>query len=59
MAEIDPEPVDAVLMTVDPNVNSVGVVTLPNEKRASFRVRPIYYGKPSSIAHRRTGGTAD
>ena len=49
----------SVLMTLDPNVNSVGVVTLPDEKVAQFRVRPIYYGKASNIATRTTGGTAD
>jgi hypothetical protein len=57
--KLDSSPDYTVLMTVDPNVNSVGVVTLPNEKRASFRVRPIYFGKPSPVAHRTTGGTAD
>jgi hypothetical protein len=45
----------SVAMTVDPNVNSVGVVTLPTERKASFRVRPIYYRASSNVAHQKTG----
>jgi hypothetical protein len=44
-----------VAAVLDPDVNSFGLVTLPNEKRASFRIRAFYYGKPSNVAHRTTG----
>ncbi|HEU4422581.1 MAG TPA: fibronectin type III domain-containing protein [Pilimelia sp.] len=40
---------------LDPDVNSFGLVTLPNEKTASFRVRAFYFGAPSNVAHQRTG----
>jgi hypothetical protein len=40
---------------LDPNITSVGLVTLPNEKKASYRVRAFYYGESSNIAHQKTG----
>jgi len=40
---------------LDPDVNSFGLVTLPNEKIASFRVRAFYFGEPSNVAYQRTG----
>jgi hypothetical protein len=40
---------------LDPDINSFGLITLPNEKKASFRVRAFYYGKSSNVAHQMTG----
>lgn len=51
----DNSPDYRVAMTVDPNINSVGVVALPEERKASFRVRPIYYRTMSNVAHKVTG----
>jgi hypothetical protein len=42
---------------LDPNVNSVGLVTLPSEKEATYRIRAFYYGPASNIAHQTTGDT--
>jgi hypothetical protein len=57
LIEIKPEssPDYSVAMTVEPDINSVGVVTLPTERKASFRVRPVYYGAASNVAHLKTG----
>src|SRR6266498_2832359 len=44
-----------VTAVLDPDINSVGLITLPEEKTASFRVRAFYYGKPTNIAHQTTG----
>ncbi|MGW7357951.1 hypothetical protein ACWGI0_15305 [Streptomyces sp. NPDC054802] len=40
---------------LDPDVNSLGLVTLPHQKRASYRVRAFFYGPPSGVAHQHTG----
>ncbi|BBJ40070.1 hypothetical protein SSPO_027880 [Streptomyces antimycoticus] len=40
---------------LDPDINSFGLITLPNEKRASYRVRPVTYGERSNIARLTTG----
>jgi hypothetical protein len=40
------------------DVNSYGLVTLPSEKRASYRVRAFYYGAPSNVAQQTTGQSA-
>jgi Fibronectin type III domain len=40
---------------LDPNITLVGLITLPNEKKASYRVRAFYYGESSNIAHEKTG----
>jgi hypothetical protein len=40
---------------LDPDVTSFGLVKLPREKAASYRVRPFYYGTASDLAARRTG----
>jgi hypothetical protein len=45
-----------VAATLDPDVNSFGLVTLPNEKHAAYRVRAYYYGPPSTVVHETTGG---
>ncbi|MEZ0074219.1 hypothetical protein [Planotetraspora sp. GP83] len=44
-----------VAAVLDPDVNSFGLITLPEEKHASFRVRAFYYGPPSNVAHQTTG----
>lgn len=43
------------IAVLDPDVESFGLITLPNEKTASYRVRAFYYGRPSNLAHRTTG----
>lgn len=45
-----------VVQVLDPRVNACGVATLPDEKRAAYRVRAFYYGDRSAIAHATTGG---
>jgi hypothetical protein len=45
----------AVVDVLDPNVTAVGLVTLPTEKHADYRVRAFWYGTPSNIATRTTG----
>ncbi len=45
-----------VAAVLDPDVNTYGLVTLPNEKHASYRVRAFYYGPASNIAQQTTGG---
>ena len=40
---------------LDPNVSGCGLVTLPNEKHAWYRVRPFYYGPQSNVVHQTTG----
>ncbi|WP_020671807.1 fibronectin type III domain-containing protein [Amycolatopsis nigrescens] len=44
-----------VTAVLDPDVNSFGLITLPNEKRAEYRVRAYYYGPSSNVVHHRTG----
>ncbi|GAA4103179.1 fibronectin type III domain-containing protein [Nonomuraea soli] len=46
---------ERVLALLDPDVNAFGIVTLPEEKRASYRVRALYYGPPSNLATQTTG----
>jgi hypothetical protein len=45
-------------MALDPDVNSVGLMALPTERRAWFRVRAFVYGESSGVAHRTTGQVA-
>ncbi|MFD1147145.1 fibronectin type III domain-containing protein [Saccharothrix hoggarensis] len=40
---------------LDPDVRSFGLITLPTEKTAAYRVRAYYHGAPSTVAHQRTG----
>lgn len=40
---------------LDPDVTSFGLITLPDEKAATFRVRPFRFGPPSNVTHQRTG----
>jgi hypothetical protein len=44
-----------VIAQLDPDITSFGLVKLPHEKAASYRVRPFYYGSASNLAGRRTG----
>jgi hypothetical protein len=44
-----------VAAVLDPDVNAYGLVTLPEEKRAEYRVRAFSYGPPSNLAHQTTG----
>ena len=48
----------SVAAVVDPDKNSFGLVTLPSERHAAFRVRAFYYGKPSNVVQRTTGAEA-
>ncbi|MGW0203511.1 hypothetical protein, partial [Nonomuraea sp. NPDC003201] len=38
-----------------PDVNAFGLVTLPEERHASYRVRAFRYGPPSNVVRRTTG----
>lgn len=40
---------------LDPDINSFGLITLPEEKRASYRVRAFLYGEQSNVVHLTTG----
>ncbi|GAA2828155.1 fibronectin type III domain-containing protein [Crossiella cryophila] len=40
---------------LDPNINSFGLVTLPEERTAAYRVRAFYYGPASNVVELRTG----
>jgi hypothetical protein len=45
-----------VVAVLDPDVNTFGLVTLPDEKHATYRVRAYYYGPSSPPATVRTRG---
>ncbi|MEV0780578.1 fibronectin type III domain-containing protein [Streptomyces sp. NPDC050428] len=38
-----------------PDINTFGLITLPEEKRASYRVRAFVYGEQSNVVHLTTG----
>lgn len=44
-----------VVAVLDPDVNAFGLVTLPSERTASYRVRAYEFGQASTVAHRTTG----
>ena len=44
-----------VAAVLDRDVNAYGLVTLPTEKHASYRVRAFYLGPPSNVVHETTG----
>ncbi|QUQ71592.1 fibronectin type III domain-containing protein [Kutzneria sp. CA-103260] len=46
----------SVVAVVDKNINSFALITLPDEKQASYRVRAYYYGPSSNVVMRKTGG---
>jgi hypothetical protein len=58
LLEIRPEgaPGFAVAGVLDPDVNAFGLVTMPNEKNATYRIRPYRFGEPTNTAHQKTGG---
>ncbi|MFI6340561.1 fibronectin type III domain-containing protein [Streptomyces sp. NPDC050535] len=43
------------LVVLDPDINSTGLITLPTEKRASYRVRAFSYGELSNTVRLTTG----
>lgn len=43
------------LVVLDPDVNSTGLITLPEEKQASYRVRAFTYGELSNVVRLTTG----
>ncbi|MBP2325233.1 hypothetical protein JOF56_005618 [Kibdelosporangium banguiense] len=57
LLEIKPDgaPDFVVSGVLDPDVNAFGMVTLPNEKKATYRVRPYRFGEPTNTAHQTTG----
>lgn len=42
---------------LDPDINSFGLITLEDEKRATYRVRAFRYGGRSNVVHLRTGAS--
>ncbi|RZQ59463.1 fibronectin type III domain-containing protein [Amycolatopsis suaedae] len=57
LVEIRPrgKPEFSVAAVLDANITSFGLITLPDEKVATFRVRPYVYGAQSNVAQVRTG----
>src|SRR5205814_2833748 len=45
----------SVAAVLDPDVSAFGLVTLPDEKHASYRVRAFCYGPSSNLARQATG----
>jgi hypothetical protein len=45
----------SVVAVLDPDVTAYGLTTLPDEKHASYRVRPFRYGRPSNVISCTTG----
>ena len=43
------------VVVLDPDVNSTGLITLPTEKQASYRVRAFTYGERSNVVRLTTG----
>ncbi|MBF8187180.1 fibronectin type III domain-containing protein [Nonomuraea sp. K274] len=44
-----------VVAALDPDINAVGLITLPEERHAAYRVRAFRYGPPSNVVNRTTG----
>ncbi|WP_394621144.1 fibronectin type III domain-containing protein [Lentzea sp. JNUCC 0626] len=44
-----------VAVQLDPDTTSYGVITLPDEKTATYRVRAFRFGAPSNLTHQTTG----
>jgi len=57
LLELRPEgaPEFGVVALIDPDMNSFGLITLPNEKHAAFRIRAFYYGPASNVAKATSG----
>jgi hypothetical protein len=51
----DGAPEFGVVALIDRDMNSFGLITLPNEKRAAFRIRAFYFGRPSNTAKMTSG----
>ncbi|MBB5894206.1 fibronectin type III domain-containing protein [Kutzneria kofuensis] len=45
-----------VVAVLDKDINSFALITLPDEDKASYRVRAFYYGPSSNVVTRKTGG---
>jgi hypothetical protein len=45
----------SVAAVLDRDINSYGLIILPGEKKATYRVRAFYYGVPSNVVHLKTG----
>lgn len=45
-----------VVAALDPDVNAFGLVTLPEERQATYRVRAFRHGPPSNVVRLTTGG---
>ncbi|MFF1450513.1 fibronectin type III domain-containing protein [Streptomyces sp. NPDC058274] len=43
------------LVVLDPDTNATGLITLPAEKRASYRIRAFTYGARSNVVRLKTG----
>ncbi|HJP79615.1 MAG TPA: fibronectin type III domain-containing protein [Pseudonocardiaceae bacterium] len=41
-----------------PHINTCGIITLPDEKHATIRIRAVYYGTPSNTAMQHTAAGA-
>ncbi|RBM14428.1 fibronectin type III domain-containing protein [Streptomyces sp. PT12] len=50
------DPFYAPIALIAPDVNSYGLITLPEEKTASYRIRAFTHGPPSNTARVTTGG---
>jgi hypothetical protein len=46
-----------VLFVVDPDVNSVGLITTPAQHKGTFRVRAYRFGAQSNVTEQETGGS--
>jgi hypothetical protein len=54
----DGDPDFRVAAVAGPGIESIGLITLPDEKKSTVRVRAYYYGEQSNVVHRTTGPEA-
>ena len=54
-ARPDGAPEFGVVALIDRDMNSFGLITLPHEKRAAFRIRAFYFGPASNVAKATSG----
>ena len=47
-----------VVQVLNPKINTAGVITLPDEKHATIRIRAVYYGTPTNTAMQHTAADA-
>ncbi len=52
-----PENPFVVLFVVDPDVNTVGLITTPAQHTGTFRVRAYRFGERSNVTEEETGGS--